>query len=160
VRRAIREIDSKVPVFGITSMAQQVDDSLRQERLFAALTSLFGLLGLLLVSIGLYGIVGCAVARRVSEIGLRMALGAKPANVLWLVMREALWLVGAGVLIGVPIALASARWISALLFGLTPLDPLSLAFSMLILLLFSAIAGFIPARRASRVDPTVALRCE
>jgi predicted permease len=160
VRRAIREIDSKVPVFGITSMAQQVDDSLGQERLFAALTSLFGLLGLLLVSIGLYGIVGYAVARRVSEIGLRMALGAKPASMFWLVMRESLWLVGAGVLIGVPIALASARWISALLFGLTPLDPLSLVFTMLILLLFSAIAGFIPARRASRVDPTVALRYE
>ena len=89
-----------------------------------------------------------------------MALGAKPANVLWLVMRESLRLVGAGVLIGLPIALASAGWISALLFGLTPVDPLSLLFSILILLLFSAIAGYIPARRASQVDAMVALRYE
>jgi ABC-type antimicrobial peptide transport system permease subunit len=112
------------------------------------------------VCIGLYGIVGYSVARRVNEMGLRMALGAKPANVLWLVMRESLWLVGAGLLIGVPIALASAHAISALLFGLTPVDPLSLAFSILMLLVFSAMAGYIPARRASRVDPMVALRYE
>ena len=114
----------------------------------------------MLVCIGLYGIVGYSVARRVNEIGLRMALGAKPANVLWLVMRESLWLVGAGLLIGVPIALVSAHAISALLFGLTPVDPLSLALSILILLFFSAIAGYIPARKASRVNPLVTLRYE
>ncbi|PYT22968.1 MAG: permease, partial [Acidobacteria bacterium] len=122
VRSAVREVDPNLSI-SIDTMAQQVDDSLRQERLFAALTSLFGVLGLLLVCIGLYGIVGYSVARRVNEIGLRMALGAKPANVLWLVMRESLWLVAAGLLIGVPIALASAHAISALLFGLTPVDP-------------------------------------
>ena len=159
VRSAVREVDPNLSI-SIDTMAQQVDESLRQERLFAALTSLFGVLALLLVCIGLYGIVGYSVARRVNEMGLRMALGAKPANVLWLVMRESLRLVGAGVLIGLPIALASAGWISALLFGLTPVDPLSLAFSILILLFFSALAGYIPARKASQVDPMVALRYE
>jgi predicted permease len=160
VRRAIREIDPKVPVFGITSMAQQVDDSLRQERLFAALTSLFGLLGLLLVSIGLYGIVGYAVARRVNEIGIRMALGAKPASVLWLMMRDSLWLVGLGLAIGLPLAVAGARWIASLLFGLSPIDPVSMVFAILILLGFASLAGYLPARRASRVDPIAALRYE
>ena len=160
VRRAIRESDSNVPVFGITSMAQQVDDSLRQERLFAALTSLFGVLGRLLVSIGLYGIVGYAVARRVNEIGIRMALGARPASVLWLMMSDSLWLVGLGLAIGLPLSLAGARWIASLLFGLSPVDPVSVMSSILILLAFASLASYLPARRASRVDPVTALRYE
>jgi predicted permease len=160
VRHAIRDLDAKVPILGINTMAAQVDQSLRQERLFAALTSLFGALALLLVCIGLYGIVGYSVSRRVNEFGIRMALGAQPANVLWLVIRESLWLIGTGMAIGIPAALAGVRWISALLFGLTTLDPLSLVLSILILLLFAAIACYIPACRATRVDPMVALRYE
>ena len=117
VRRAIHELDPNLPILSIGTMAEQVDESLRQERLFAALTSLFGLLALVLVSIGLYGIVGYAVSRRINEIGIRMALGAKPADVLWLAMRDSLWLVGSGLALGVPLALAAAHWISSLLLA-------------------------------------------
>lgn len=160
VRRAIYGIDPNLAILGISTMVQQVNGSLRQERLFAALTSVLGLLALLLVSIGLYGIVGYTVGQRVNEIGIRMALGAKPAGVVWLIMRDSLWLAGSGLVIGVPLALAAARSISSLLFGLSPVDLLSLASPALLLLLFAALAGYLPARRASQVDPVAALRFE
>jgi ABC-type antimicrobial peptide transport system permease subunit len=159
VRRIVRETDPNLSI-SVNTMAELVDDSLRQERLFAGFTSLLGLLALLLVCIGLYGVVGYAVARRVNEIGIRMALGAQPANVLWRMMRESLWLVGTGMVIGLPMAFAGAHWIASLLFGLNPVDPTSLAISLLILLVCASLAVYLPARFASRVDPMIALRYE
>ncbi|HLN01633.1 MAG TPA: ABC transporter permease [Bryobacteraceae bacterium] len=159
VRRVVREIDPNLSI-SVNTMAELVDDSLREERLFAALTSLLGLLALLLVCIGLYGVVGYAVARRVNEIGIRMALGAKPANVLWLMMRESLWLVGAGMAIGLPLAFAAAHCVASLLFGLNPVDPISLVLSLLMLLVCATLAVYLPARFASRVDPMIALHYE
>jgi len=160
IRRAIRKIDPTLPILNIITMSEKVDESLRQERLFAALTSVFGFLALVLVSIGLSGIIGYAVSRRVNEIGLRMALGAKRAHILWLVMANACWLVGSGLAIGLVLALAAGHWIASLLFGLSPVDPISLGWSSFLLLLSTALAGFVPAWRALRVDPAIALRFE
>jgi ABC-type antimicrobial peptide transport system permease subunit len=115
---------------------------------------------LLLASIGIYGVLSYAVARRTSEVGLRMALGAPRSNVMWLVMRDVMVLVGIGLAVGVPAALASERLISNLLYGLPAVDPVSLAAAMLTLTVVAGLAAYLPARRASLVDPTTALRYE
>jgi len=144
----------------VRTLDEQVNDSLRQERLVATLSSLFSLLALGLASIGLYGIMSYAVARRTNEIGIRMALGAEQRDVLWLVVRETVGLVLIGLAIGLPTALVATRLISSRLFGLTPTDPLTITLAALLLIVVSAFAGYLPARTASRVDPMVALRYE
>ena len=126
----------------------------------ATLSGFFGLLALLLASIGLYGVMSYGVASRTNEIGIRMALGAQPKNVRWLVMREALLLVIAGIAVGLPIIFAVTRLASTLLYGLTPTDPISLVSAAMLMLSVSMLAGYLPARRATLVDPMVALRCE
>lgn len=160
VRRAVHEIDPTLPILDITTMVETVNESLRQERLFAALTSVFGLLALALVSIGLYGIVGYAASRRTNEIGIRMALGATRVSVLWLIIHDVFALVGSGIVIGLLLAFVIDRWIASLLFGISPVDFASLAFSILIFLVVAAISGFLPARYTSRVDAAAALRFE
>jgi ABC-type antimicrobial peptide transport system permease subunit len=114
----------------------------------------------LLACIGLYGVLSYAVARRTNEIGIRMALGAQSGNVLWMVLREALLLVGAGVFIGLIAAVFCTRMAEKMLFGLKPNDPLTLVAAMVLLLMIATLAAFLPARKASRVDPMVALRDE
>ena len=131
-----------------------------KERLIAFLSSFFTLIALLLASIGLYGVMAYAVARRTSEIGIRMALGAEHRSILRMVMRETLLLVTIGVAIGVFAALASTRLVSSMLFGLEPTDPVTLVAATGVMLAVAACAGYLPARRASRVDPMVALRYE
>jgi predicted permease len=160
VRSAIAQVDDKLPIVGVTSFSKQLADSLRQERLIAQLVSFFGVLALLLACVGLYGVMGHAVARRTNEIGIRMALGAERHSILWMVLRETLILVIAGIAIGVPVALAAARLVSTQLYGLSAADPLTLAAAVTLLVAVAALAGYLPARRASRVDPMVALRYE
>jgi predicted permease len=160
IRKAAQEVEPRLPLNGIKTQEAQIADLVRQERLFASLSSFFGLLALVLVAIGLYGVMSYTVARRTHEIGVRMALGAQATDVLRLVMRETLWLALAGVAIGVPAALAATRWIEGQLFNVKPHDPLTIAMVTLLLTAILALAGYLPARKAARVDPLVALRCE
>jgi ABC-type antimicrobial peptide transport system permease subunit len=126
----------------------------------ARVASFFGLLALLLACVGLYGVLSYMVARRTNEIGIRIALGAMRGDVIWLVLREALTLVGAGAVIGLLASLAATRTVSTLLFGLKPNDPLTIAAATLLLLAIAVLSAYLPARRASRVDPMAALREE
>jgi len=160
VRREARAMDPAMPMFEIETLATQVAASLQRERLLATLSSGFGLLALLLSCLGLYGILSYAVARRTSEIGIRMALGAGRGDVLWLVLRDALRLVLIGAALGVPAALAAARLVASQLFGISAADPGAIVAATLALLAVAAMAGYLPARRATRVDPLVALKCE
>jgi ABC-type antimicrobial peptide transport system permease subunit len=141
-------------------MTEQVERTLIQERLLAALGACFGALALILAAVGLYGLLAYTVARSTSEIGIRMALGAERTEVLWGVFKGALGLLGRGVVLGIPAAYAGSRLISSMLFGLTTTDPLTILGATLLLGGAALLAAFLPARRASRVDPLVALRYE
>jgi predicted permease len=160
VRATIAQVDDKLPVTKVTSLRAQSDDALAQEKLMAQLVSFFGLLALLLSCVGLYGIMAHAVVRRTNEIGIRMALGAERRNIVWMVLRETLLLVAIGMFIGVPSAWAAAHLISSQLFGLNPSDPLTLLTAVMLLTSVAVLAGYLPARRASRLDPLAALRYE
>ena len=160
VRQTIAGIDRSLSVLNIRSLDQQIDRRLTTPRLLAQLAVFFGGLALLLAAIGLYGVMSYSISQRTSEIGVRMALGASKAGVIWMVLRETFWLVGAGVAIGLPCALASGRLIANRLFGLTPADPFTIAVAIITVLAATSLAGYLPARRASRVDPMQALRLE
>lgn len=160
VRQAINQVDDKLPIFSVTTLTEQLQDTLKQDRLIAQLVSFFGALALMLACIGLYGVMSHGVARRTNEIGIRMALGAEGRNIAWMVLRETFFLVIAGLVIGVPTALWAARLISNQLFGLGAGDPLTLVAAAIVLTVVALLAGYVPARRASRVNPLVALRYE
>jgi predicted permease len=160
VRSALAGIDKGLPATSLKTLSEQVDDSLDQERTISQLSSFFGLLALTLACVGLYGVMAYRVARRTNEMGIRMALGARSSDVLWMVLREALFLVLAGIAIGIPAAIGAGHLISSLLFGLTPSDPVTISLATLLLVAVAVLAGYLPARRASRVDPMVALRYE
>ncbi len=142
------------------SFDEQVARNFNQERLIARLTELFGMLALILACVGLYGITAYAVALRTNEIGIRMALGAERWQILRMVLREALSLALLGVAIGIPAALAAGRLLSSMLYGLKASDPFTIAAATAVLLAVAGLAAFLPAYRASRVDPMVALRYE
>jgi ABC-type antimicrobial peptide transport system permease subunit len=160
IRSEIQAIDPQLVIYGIQTMTDQVNTTLREERLFATLSALFGALALVLCCVGLYGVAAYSVRGRTNEIGVRMALGASRANVLWLVLRQTLVLVAIGVAIGMPIALACTRFVKSLLFGLAPGEPSTLAIAVLTLAAVAVIAAFLPALRATRIDPLEALRYE
>lgn len=160
IREEIQAVDGNLEIAGIRTVPQLLEQALVQERLLAKLSGFFSLLALLLAGIGLCGVMSYDVSRRTREIGIRMALGARGLDVLKMVMRETLWLVVIGLTIGLATALVSMKVIASLLFGLTPTDPFTLALAMLLLLAVATLAGSLPARRAARVDPMVALRHE
>ena len=160
VRHAIAEINGNIPVEGISTLAGEVEDSTLNQSLVAQLSAFFGLLAVFLVCIGIYGLMSYAIARRTNEIGVRMALGAGRSSIVWLIMREILVLIATGIVIGVPLALAGNRLISRMLYGLSPADPASLLAAIVLLIAIAALAGYLPARKASLVEPTEALRYE
>ena len=160
VRHTLADIDPNLTVISLHSLDYQVSDNFNQERLVARLTTLFGLLALVLAAVGLYGITSYAVARRTSEIGLRMALGADRGNVVRMVLRGAFLQVGLGLALGIPIALIGGRFMADQLYGVRSYDPLSIAIALVVLTLAAALAGFIPARRAASIEPMEALRTE
>ena len=159
-RDMLRQVAPGAPIRTIRTMEQQVDESLSTERLTAYLSVFFAVLALLLTAVGLYGILAYSVSRRTGEIGIRMALGAQRANVVWLVIREAMGHTTAGAAVGIAAVMASSKLIASLLYGVRPNDPSTMSLAILVLALVCGIAAWIPARRASRLDPMVALREE
>jgi predicted permease len=160
VREIVHDVDPALPVYGVMTQTEQIRTSLRQERLFARLATLLGGVALLLSAIGLYGLLAYNVTRRTAEIGVRMALGAPRARVLWMVLRQSLLLAALGLAAGVPLALTGTQILSSMLFGLAPRDPATMATAALAMMALAAAAGYLPARRAARVDPLVALRAD
>jgi len=158
VREAVRQVEPNLPMMDVSTQLEQVERRFAQEKIFAQAYTLFGGLALLVASIGLFGLMSYAVARRTNEIGIRMALGAQRGDVMRQVLVESMILVAIGVAIGVAGSLGAGRFVSTLLFGLAPTDMLTIAAATALMIAVSALAGFLPARRASRVDPMVALR--
>jgi predicted permease len=160
IRDAVRSVDKDLPVQEVRTQTQQIEATLSQERVFATLTSAFGLLALILASIGIYGIMAYTVSRRTNEIGIRMALGARSSQVLSMVLRETFLLAFIGIGAGLAAAAALTRLAASMLYNLKPTDPLTFSGAALLLVIIALAAGFTPARRASRVDPMHALRHE
>ncbi len=160
MRQQIHEAAPDVPVLRILTIDQQLDETLATERLIAALCSAFGALGIALAAIGLYGVIAYTTTRRTHEIGVRIALGASRVKVLRTVLVEGLLVVAAGIAIGIPVTLAATRLIARWMYGVATSDPMTIAVSAALMIAVSVLAAFIPARRAARVDPMVALRYE
>jgi predicted permease len=160
IRNEVRKLDASMPVYAMKTLEGQLDETLLTDRLIASLAAGFGLLATMLASIGLYGVMAFVVARRRKELGIRLALGAEPGGVIWLVMKEVLLLLAIGLAVGIPSALALGRFVASQLYGIEARDPWTATATLILLTLVSAAAGLIPAHRASRIDPILALRYE
>ena len=160
IDQVVSRVDATLPVFNVKTLHQQANETHYIDRMVSFLSAAFGLLATLLAAVGLYGVMSYAVARRTKEIGIRIALGAPSKDVLWSVMREVLLLSAIGIAIAIPIALGLGRYIQSQLYGLQALDPVTISACVLLLAAVSSLAGWIPAHRATRVDPITALRYE
>jgi predicted permease len=160
VYEIVREADSHIPVTDVVTQAAEIDRTISQEVTFAKLCTGFAVLALLMACVGIYGTMSYNVAREVSEIGIRMALGAQRGAVVWMVLRRVLILAAVGIAISVPAALSGSRFVKSFLFGIQPNDPGTLALACVVLVSATILAGYAPARRASRINPLSALRQE
>jgi putative ABC transport system permease protein len=160
VRKALAGVDPNLVLYGVDPYSRVVSVDFQREKMIATLTSLFGLLGLVLAAVGLYGVLAYMVERRTSEIGVRMALGADRGRVVAMVLGGAFRQVGAGLALGIPAAIGAGKLMSGQLFGVQPWDPVMLAVATLLLGLAALVASVIPAWRAASVEPMVALRIE
>jgi predicted permease len=160
VQQAIHAIDRTLPITNVTTLDEQVARSYSNQAIIAQLSAFFGIVAVFLSSIGLYGIMSYLVTRKTGEIGIRMALGASRGAVGWQVMREVILWVTVGIIVGFPVTLGGGRLVRTMLYGLSGSDPLSLAAAIVVLVIAGFTAGYLPARKASRVDPMVALRYE
>jgi macrolide transport system ATP-binding/permease protein len=160
IRTIVREADSRVPVSSLNTQSRIIDQTINQERTFAQLCVCFAVLALLISSIGLYGTMAYSVARRTSEIGIRMALGAARRRVVWSVLSEVLRLAATGLTIGIALVWGTSRYLESFLYEVKPNDAVAMSMSVLILAAASVLAGYVPAARASRIDPITALRHE
>ncbi len=160
LRSEVKKLDAAMPVYQLKTLAGQLDERLLTERLIALLSAGFGALATLLAAIGLYGVMAFVVARRTKELGVRMALGALPGEVIWLVMKEVLLLLVLGLAVGIPTAIALGHFVATQLYGIKANDPAIAGISIIVLIVVASLAGFIPAQRASRIDPVLALRYE
>jgi predicted permease len=160
IERVVRETDPRALATDVKTVSDLLGNSLRQEQLVANVAAALAAVALILASIGLYGVRAQAVTRRISEIGVRLALGARRRDVFWMIHRRSTMLLGLGLAIGIPLSVASSRTLESLLFGIEPADPLAITGTALILSAVGTLAGLLPARRATKVDPATALRCE
>jgi len=160
VRSSIAETNPNILVDGVSSLDEQVDQSIAAQSLIARLTSFFGVIAVFLACIGIYGLLSYSVARRTCELGIRLALGAQSRMLLWLVLRESLVLLAIGLAIGVPISLGSTRVLKSLLYDLSPLDPMAISTAIVAVVVMTMAAAWLPARRATRINPIQALRAE
>jgi predicted permease len=160
LRKQVQQEDADLPLVNVRTQQQQIDAAMTQERIFVAMTSSFGMLALALASVGIYGVMAYSVANRTNEIGIRLALGALPRQVLAMVLREAVWISVAGITVGLGAALMLGRLIRTMLYGLQPADPMTLVSGALLLILVGLVASWLPAQRAASVQPVEALRHE
>jgi putative ABC transport system permease protein len=160
LRRDVAALDPLLPLANIKSLDDLVDASIAGRRFTLVAFLLFGAIAVVMSAIGVYGVLASLVGQRTREIGLRLAIGASPADVVWLFVREGAVLILVGMSVGLAGALAAGRWIAALLFGIAPADPVTFAAAVFTLSLMAACATYLPARRAARVDPTEALRAD
>lgn len=160
VRQAVRRLDPRLAIFGLMTQAAHIDQAINREILLARLCTTFAVLALLICCVGLYGTVTYGAARRTREIGIRVALGAQRKGVIWLVLREVVVFALAGLAIGIPGVLAGTHIVKSLIYGIEPNDPLSITASVTVMVIACLIAAYLPARRASKIDPIVAIRNE